>query len=151
LKKPFEFTDPRQRAVYDKLGKYISVGIAAFYRDACFILVNSADYLSTTLLVSHLYREIESALRAIGLTEDEKINVPQKSPTSGTIAAGKDGYDPKSKRAKSESTHIQQIEILANKFALTEEDRSFWVVLTAIPSPILIDVNARGFAQPKAQ
>lgn len=58
---PGPWSDPRQQEIYENL-RLIGEGPAAFYQDACRIMANgSLD--STTHIVGHLVREIESALR----------------------------------------------------------------------------------------
>jgi hypothetical protein len=62
---PFRFTDPRQERIYNRLGRLVGPGPAAFYRDACQLLATSGGLASTTHLAAHLLREIESALRDV--------------------------------------------------------------------------------------
>lgn len=59
----FRFIDPRQRRIYRRL-LLIGPGAAAFYQDACRLMKGSV-IASTTHLVSHLLREIESSLRNV--------------------------------------------------------------------------------------
>lgn len=61
---PFRFTDPRQERIYRRL-LLIGPGPADFYRDACQLLASPDGLASTTHLVAHLLREIESALRDV--------------------------------------------------------------------------------------
>jgi hypothetical protein len=61
--KPFRFNDPRQARIYRRL-LLIGPGAAAFYQDAC-RLMSESNLVSTTHLVSHLLREIESSLRNV--------------------------------------------------------------------------------------
>lgn len=59
----FRFSDQRQARIYRRLF-IIGPGAAAFYQDACRLMKDSV-VLSTTHLVSHLLREIESSLRNV--------------------------------------------------------------------------------------
>jgi hypothetical protein len=59
----FRFSDQRQARIYRRL-LLIGPGAAAFYQDACRLMKDSV-VLSTTHLVSHLLREIESSLRNV--------------------------------------------------------------------------------------
>jgi hypothetical protein len=59
----FRWSNPRQQEIYDGL-MMIGEGPAAFYRDACQMMAKPSDLNSTTHLVGHLVREIESAIRA---------------------------------------------------------------------------------------
>ena len=63
--KPFRFDDPRQARIFERLKRLVGEGPAAFYRDACRLMTEENDYESTTHLVAHLLREIESALRDV--------------------------------------------------------------------------------------
>lgn len=60
--KPFRFTDPRQTRIHELLS-LISPAAAPFYRDACRIMETDPPFESTTHLVAHLIRELESSLR----------------------------------------------------------------------------------------
>jgi hypothetical protein len=60
----FAFGDPRQERIYRLLG-LIGPGPAAFYRDACWMMSEANPLASTTHLVGHLLREIESSIRDV--------------------------------------------------------------------------------------
>jgi hypothetical protein len=60
---PFRFTDPRQARIHERLN-LVSPAAAPFYRDACRIMATDPPFESTTHLVAHLIRELESSLRA---------------------------------------------------------------------------------------
>lgn len=62
-KKGFRFEDPRQARTYEKLSRLVGPGPAEFFRDACRLMAERGPYGSTTHLVGHLVREIESAIR----------------------------------------------------------------------------------------
>lgn len=62
-KKPFRFDDPRQERIHRRL-LLVGPGPASFYRDACRLMACS-DLQSTTHLVGHLLREIDSALSSV--------------------------------------------------------------------------------------
>jgi len=69
---PFQFQNPRHKEIYDKL-TFIGPGPAAFFKDILRIWESEKQVLeSETHLISHLFREIESALRDTLRTEDEK-------------------------------------------------------------------------------
>jgi hypothetical protein len=67
----FAFGDPRQERIYRLLG-LIGPGPAAFYRDACWMMIEENLLASKTHLVSHLLREIESSIRDVLETVAEK-------------------------------------------------------------------------------
>lgn len=58
----FRFTDVRQQRIYRRL-RVVGPGPAAFFRDACRLMSLTPQLESTTHLVAHLLREIESAVR----------------------------------------------------------------------------------------
>jgi hypothetical protein len=60
----FRFTDPRQERIYRRLD-LVGPGPAAFFRDACRLMVSSTPLETTPHLVAHLLREVESALRDV--------------------------------------------------------------------------------------
>lgn len=62
--RPFRFSDPQQKKIYEELSEVIGPGPAAFFRDACWIMENEGVLLSASHIVGHLLRELESALRA---------------------------------------------------------------------------------------
>lgn len=61
----FRFDDPRQCKIYKEIDELIGPGPASFFRDACWIMQNRCVLESSSHLVGHLVREIESALRSI--------------------------------------------------------------------------------------
>jgi hypothetical protein len=61
---PFRFIDLRQQRIHDRL-LLIGPGSAAFYRDACCLMTVNPSFETTTHLVGHVLREIESALRDV--------------------------------------------------------------------------------------
>jgi hypothetical protein len=56
---------PRQAATVERLGRLVGPGAAGFYADACRLMSDEHVFESTTHLVSHLLREVESAVRAV--------------------------------------------------------------------------------------
>jgi hypothetical protein len=57
--------DPRRLRIRWRLSKLVGPGPMAFYRDACDLMDDPERFQSTTHLVAHLMREIESALRDV--------------------------------------------------------------------------------------
>lgn len=58
----FRFQDQRQERIYRRLS-LISPGSAVFYRDACRLMALEPPLTTTTHMVSHAFREVDSALR----------------------------------------------------------------------------------------
>ena len=67
-KKPFSFIDTHQKKIYKKL-RLVSLGTASYYKDACRIKSENPPFDSTTHLIGHLLREIESSLRKVMLPQ----------------------------------------------------------------------------------
>lgn len=63
-RQPFRFVDPRQKRIHRRLA-IVGQGPAAFYKDAAHLMSEPLLHVSTTHLVGHLLREIESGLRAV--------------------------------------------------------------------------------------
>ena len=75
---PFRFADPRQQRIYDELRQLVGPGPAACFRDICWLMEQPTVLQTTTHIVGHLLREIESALRALfrPLAEPRPATVP---------------------------------------------------------------------------
>lgn len=67
----FQFSDPRQERIHRRLS-LVGSGPAAFYRDACWMMSEAHPLASTTHVVAHLLREIESSIRDVLETVTEK-------------------------------------------------------------------------------
>lgn len=74
----FRFADPYQRDVYERLQRHVSDGAAAFWQDACALMSAESSLPTTSHLVGHLLREIESALRDV-LVEPSKEHLGLRS------------------------------------------------------------------------
>jgi hypothetical protein len=57
--------DDRQALIFERLGRLVSPSIAAFYHDACRHMVIKPPFATTTNIVGHLLREIESSLHDV--------------------------------------------------------------------------------------
>lgn len=65
---------PRQERISKRLNRLVGPGARAFFEDSCWLMENNESLSSTTHLVSHLLRDVESALRAVlAPLIDEKI------------------------------------------------------------------------------
>jgi hypothetical protein len=62
---PHKFSYPEQNRIYQRLFTLVGPGAATFYKDACCLMEMDPPLESTTHLVGHLLREIESSLRAV--------------------------------------------------------------------------------------
>ena len=61
----FRFSDPRQQQIYEELKEIVGPGPAAFFHDDCWLMANHDTLDTTPHLVTHLLREVESALRSL--------------------------------------------------------------------------------------
>lgn len=85
----FHFINDRQERIYQHL-LLVGDGPAYFYKDACLLMI-SEQITSTTHLVSHLLREIESALRAVLETyidRSERLGVKKSNQKHKMIILG---------------------------------------------------------------
>jgi hypothetical protein len=62
---PYKFTYPQQNRICQRLITLVGPGAATFYKDACFLMEMDTPLESTTHLVGHLLREVESSLRDV--------------------------------------------------------------------------------------
>src|SRR5436305_9404064 len=69
FKEPFRFQTPQQKSLHAKL-RLLGPGPATFYREACILMMPPQQFESTTHLVAHLLREIESSVRRVLLPYD---------------------------------------------------------------------------------
>lgn len=105
---PFRFQTSRQKNLYIKLRRILGPGPATFYREACSLMVQPQQFESTTHLVAHLLREIESAVRHVLLPYDFKA--------SGARPIG-DNYP---------ESYIRQIEAIIRVLNLDKNIRKKW-------------------------
>lgn len=61
----FQFSDPRQRKIYEELRDLIGNAPSAFFRDACWMMANPGPLETRAHLVAHCLREIEELFRMI--------------------------------------------------------------------------------------
>jgi hypothetical protein len=80
---PVRFENPKQQTIYERLLRLIGPGPAAFYRDACRIMASTPALETTTHLVSHSLREIESALRDVLEPVMQRMEEEGKKRSSG--------------------------------------------------------------------
>jgi hypothetical protein len=76
---PFQFDDPRQERIYRRLKVLVGQGPADFFEDACRLMHDPASLRTSSHLVSHSLREIESALRDVLESIGEREQRLQKS------------------------------------------------------------------------
>lgn len=75
---PYQSTNPKQSQVYRRLVALVGPGAAAFYKDACRLMKMDVPLESTTHLVGHLLREIESSLRSVLKLNSERVDGKKK-------------------------------------------------------------------------
>jgi hypothetical protein len=92
MKQPFQFKDRRQERTYRRLFS-IGPGPSAFYRDACVIMNEGVVLETQSHLVSHMVREIESALRdvleSLADRTDRLAGIPAPDDTQQASIRGK--------------------------------------------------------------
>lgn len=124
---PYKFNYPEQERIYHRLNTLVGLGAAAFYKDACRFMEMDDSLESTTHLVGHLLREIESSLRSVlkpiakpTIKELELIKCPEcrhKFPKPGQ------GQQP---------SHKDQIKAILKALEISDEDETaqIWLKLT---------------------
>jgi len=110
---PFHFQTAQQSQLYEKLARFLGPGPAAFYLDAHRMVAEQTPYTSTTHLVAHLLREIESSLRRVLLPYNYRA----------PAACPKCGIRPE------EEGHKKQIEAIAELYQLDESLSTLWIAL----------------------
>src|SRR6266550_5514031 len=157
---PFRFTDPRQERIYRRL-RDIGPGPAAFYRDACQLMESSAGLASTTHIIAHLLREVESALRDV-LESIVEVSRPQPTGLSA-ITVHLISWKARVQRVVTGWTKSKQkteIRAIARALGLTETDPviKIWIKLaggdrslhgrahrSALSAPRPVDSEFRSF------
>ena len=113
-KSAFQFKDEREKRIYERLF-LVGIGSAAFYRDACRILTIDPPLATTTHLVRHCLREIESALRAVLRPVTQYLQPPVVEETS-----------PQKKKKKgqrqSQDNHQADIRMILQTLSIDETD-----------------------------
>src|SRR2546425_10233466 len=102
MAEPFRFDDPRQERIYRRLLQ-VGPGPASFYRDACRLMASDTPLETTSHLVSHLLREVESAIRDVLETMIER-------------------KDRLAKKEKGDSQHEDEIRAILKGLGISETD-----------------------------
>lgn len=97
-------SNPTQERVRDRLRRLVSEGSAYFFVDACEIVARRPPLKTTTHLVGHLIREVESALRQVLRT----------LPTAHQLL--------ESSRAKGDQRHLAEVDAILAALKLEQDD-----------------------------
>src|SRR5713101_3522804 len=106
---PFRFSTPRQGRIYQRLADLVSPGAAEFYRDACQLMALQPPLATTTHLVGHAVREVDSALRDVLLPLS--FSKPQPCPTC-KLQSG---------------NHKREIEMIAKEYGFSSQLHQAWL------------------------
>ena len=98
------FSNPQQEQIYRRLNSLVSPGAAAFWRDACRLMEMKPPLESTTHLVGHSLREIESSLR------DVLKPISKSSEPSEPLELGANKKKSNKKNPSGDEKHIAEIE-----------------------------------------
>lgn len=96
----------QQLAIRDNLLRLIGPGPARFYEDACRLMADRSLH-STSHLVGHLLREIESALRDVLLTTDKRNESAASSP-----------------KKSGDEKHIDEIKVVLKSLGIQQDNRA---------------------------
>ncbi|SRR6266487_753399 len=109
----FQFKDEQERRIYERMF-LVGVGSAAFYRDACRILTLDPPLTTTTHLVRHCLREIESAMRDVLSPIAQHLQPPVAEETSSQTK--------KKKQSGSKDNHLDEIRFILQTLSIDETD-----------------------------
>lgn len=123
---PFAFSSPQQRQLHERLIHFISPGSAALYQDAQRLLAEPTPYASTTHIVFHLLREIESAVRYVLLPYDYHASAQRSSGASTQTSPETSADDTQPEK---EEQHKHQIEAIATLYHLSTSLMKTWIDL----------------------
>jgi hypothetical protein len=101
----FRFDDPQQQRIYEELRELIGPGLAAFFRDACWMMANPWVLGTTAHLVAHCLREVDSALREVL----KPIVIEQESADTDMACSG--------------DSHKHQIRLILRSLGIAEDAR----------------------------
>lgn len=107
-KEVFRLSDSRQQRIHRRL-ELIGPGPADFFHDACRFMETEPHFRSTTHLVSHALREIESSLRDVLETYMERAERLEE--------------EKKKKNVSAEDNHRKEILAILRGLAISEDDR----------------------------
>jgi len=107
-KEGFRLSDSRQQRIHRRL-ELIGPGPADFFHDACRFMATEPHFRSTTHLVSHALREIESSLRDVLETYMERAERLEE--------------EKKKKNVSAEENHRKEILAILRGLGISEDDR----------------------------
>jgi hypothetical protein len=126
---PFNFGDPRQRLIHERLSRLVGQSAAEFYKDACRFMSGSIEppFAATTNIVAHMLREVESSLRDVLAPLAAKtapVTEPDQEEEPGSEA---NNAKPKSKK----SSHVDEIRSVVAMLGVSEDDElaKAWMAL----------------------
>jgi len=140
---PFLFSSSEQHYLYERLSHFVGPGPAAMYQDAHRLLAETTPYVSTTHLVFHLLREIESAVRYVLLPYDYSLTVTYNSSEASSPAVPEASPQIVSveEQPEQKENHKQEIEAIARRYHLTSSLTKTWTTLA------LRSKTSSGFAE----
>lgn len=129
---PLAYSDPRQQQIHGRLARLVGQNAADFYRDACRLMAGSIDppLATTTNMVAHALREVESALRQV-LAPLAAKRPPATAPTAtAEVPSDTEGEIGKGK-------HREQIiaALAALRIPLDDELAKAWLALPGGKGP----------------
>lgn len=129
----FRFTDPRQDRIYRRL-LLIGPGPAVFFKDACALMTGGLGIQTTSHLVAHLLRDVESGLRRVLLPYDFK------GQAAGSDADSQGG------------SHKKQVNAILAAYGIDalDEAAKAWLRLTDEDTGLARLAHRRGLGPPRA-
>jgi hypothetical protein len=108
------FSNPLQERIYRRLNSLVSLGAAAFWRDACRLMEMELPLESTTHFVGHSLREIESSLR------DVLMPISKSSEPSEPLELGANKKKSNKKNPSGDEKHKAEIETVLKVLEIPE-------------------------------
>jgi len=140
---PFNFDDPRQRLIHERLSRLVGKSAAEFYKDACRFMSDSIEppFAATTNIVAHMLREVESSLREVLAplaAEAASDSEPEQEKAAESPA------DPECKNRKSD--HVNEIRAVLAMLGIPENDglAKAWIALPGEEKGLQKYIHRRG-------
>lgn len=117
---PYQFKDSEQQPIYRRLKALVGEGAAAFYKDACHLMTMDEPLESTTHLVSHLLREIESSLFSV-LIPFSQPKIISNSNSRTCPSCGHSYLEPREE--PSHPSHKEKIQAILKALDINQDDK----------------------------
>ena len=134
---PFSLDDPRQRLIHERLTRLVGQSAAEFYKDACRFMSGSIQppFSTTTNLISHALREVESSLRDVLVPlanqSSPVTTVEQTDETKAALAALGISEEELLALRNKKASHADEIRAILVMLGISEDEElaKAWIAL----------------------